>query len=63
MNRRFASLVRQHCPDARILELYQPNEGKVLTDADSWLNFPADVAKKLADRVDELAQEKRRAKA
>jgi PleD family two-component response regulator len=63
MKRRIASLVRQHCPDARILELCQPNEGKVLTDADSWLNFPADVAKKLADRVDELAQGKRRAKA
>jgi hypothetical protein len=43
--------------------LFQPNEGKVLTDADSWLSFPADRAKELADRVEELAQGKKRAKA
>ena len=49
MKRRIAALVRQHCPDAKILELCQPNEGKVLTDADSWLNFPADGPKELAD--------------
>jgi len=63
MKRRIASLLRQHCPGAKILELYQPNAGKVLTDADSWLSFPSDVPKDLADRVDELAPGKRRAKA
>ena len=62
MKRRIASLVRQHCPDAKILELCQPNAPKVLTDADSWLNLPVDDPKELADRVNELAQEKRDAK-
>ena len=62
MKHRIASLVRQHCPDAKILELYQQYEGKVLTDADSWLPFPVDGPKELADRVNELAQEKRDAK-
>jgi len=63
MKRRIAFLVRQHCPDAKILELCQPNAAKVLTDADSWLNLPVDGPKELADRVDELAQGKRGAKA
>lgn len=55
---RIASLVRQHCSGAKILELYPPFEGKALTDADSWLSVPVDVPKELADRVNELAQGK-----
>jgi len=58
MKQRIASLVRQHCPDAKILELYPLYSEKVLTDADSWLSVPVDVPKDLADRVNELAQGK-----
>ena len=56
MKLRTASLVRQHCPDTKILELYPLFMGKVLPDADSWLGVPVDVPKELADRVNELAK-------
>jgi hypothetical protein len=59
MKHRIASLVKQHCPDAKILELYPLYAGKTLKDADSWLAVPADVPKELADRVNELAKGKR----
>ena len=63
MKDRFAAVVRQHCPAAKILELYPLYTEKVLADADAWLSVPVDVPKELADRVDELAQGKRGAKA
>lgn len=56
MKRRVASLVRQHCPAVKILELYQPHLGRTLSNADSWMETPADVPRELADRVDELAK-------
>jgi hypothetical protein len=56
VKQRIASLVRQHCPETKILELYPLYAGKVLPDADSWLSVPVDVPKDLADRVNELLQ-------
>lgn len=53
--REIESLVRQHCPSAKILELYSPHEGKRLRNADSWLEVPAQVPAELAERVTELA--------
>lgn len=50
-----ASLVRKYCRPAKILELYQPHHGKVLEEADSWLEVPADVPQDLAERVSGLA--------
>lgn len=55
MKHRIASLVREHCPDIKILELYVPHLGRELTNADSWLATPTDVPRDLADRVNELA--------
>jgi CheY-like chemotaxis protein len=55
---RIASLIRRHCPDTKILELYPLYSEKVLANADSWLSVPVDVPKNLADRVNELAQGK-----
>jgi CheY-like chemotaxis protein len=55
MKRRIAALVREHCPDVKVLELYEPHMGQVVDDADSWLATPVDVPKDFADRVDELA--------
>jgi hypothetical protein len=52
---RIASLVREHCPNAKVLELYEPHLGRELKDADSWLATPTDVPRDLADRVTELA--------
>jgi hypothetical protein len=48
-------LVREHCPGVKILELYQPHLGRIVTDADAWLEVPADVPNDLAERVSQLA--------
>ena len=48
------SLVRQHCPSAKILELYQAYQERAVHDADSWLEVPAGVPQELAERVNEL---------
>lgn len=50
-----ASVIRKYCPSAKILELYIPYEGKVLSDADSWLEAPSDIPPDLLERVNELA--------
>jgi len=55
MKRLIFSLAKQHCPDVRILELYQPHLGKSLEDADSWLAVPADIPSQLAEEVARLA--------
>jgi hypothetical protein len=53
---RIAMLVKQHCPEVKILELYPPYTGKVLDDADMWLVAPAEVPEDLVARVNELAE-------
>jgi CheY-like chemotaxis protein len=55
MKHRVAMLIKQHCPDVKVLELYPPYSGKVLDYADSWLVVPADIPEELTDRVNELA--------
>lgn len=50
-----ASLIRQYCPDAKLLELYQVDVGRAVEDADSWMEVPTDVPKDLSDRVTDLA--------
>ena len=54
-----SSLVRQHCPGAKVLELYRPTEGRIIPDADSWLEVPALVPQDLAIWVERLAEETR----
>lgn len=49
------ALVREHCPSAKILELYSPFADTVLKDADAWLQVPADVPQELAEQVTQLA--------
>jgi hypothetical protein len=56
MKLRIALLVRQHCPGAKILELYPLYAEKVVNDADSWMAVPIEVPQELADRVNELAK-------
>lgn len=48
-------LIRKHCPSAKVLELYRYSTGRILEDADSWLEVPADVPSELAERVTALA--------
>lgn len=51
---RIFSLVREHCPTARILELYT-SSGRVLREADGWLEVPAELPTDLPEKVEELA--------
>ena len=62
MKRLIVSVVKQHCPDVKILELYQPHLGKAVEDADSWLEVPAEIPSDLAERVGELATAERNSK-
>jgi hypothetical protein len=55
IKRRIASLIRECCHDAKLLELYTISSGKILEDADSWLEVLADVPQELATRVQTLA--------
>jgi len=55
IKRRIASLIRECCQDAKVLELYTVSSGRVLEDADSWLEVLADVPQELAARVEALA--------
>lgn len=54
------TLIRRHCPSAKVLELYRFSTGRVLEDADSWLEVPADVPQELAERVTALAAKSQR---
>jgi hypothetical protein len=55
---RIAGLIREHCPAAKLLELYTVSTGKVLEDADSWLEVLADLPQELATRVEALVESK-----
>lgn len=63
MKRVIASVIREHCPAAKILELYSSYQGRALEDADSWMEVPADVPRQLAQRVSELAVRNNKASA
>ena len=56
MKRVICSFIKDHCPDVKILELYQPHLGKAVEDADAWLEVPAEIPSDLAERVGELAR-------
>lgn len=59
IKRRIAALLRTKCPQAKVLELYEPHLGRALEDADSWMLTTTDVPKDLPDRIDELANQKK----
>ncbi len=50
------SLIRNHCPSAKVLSLYRIDTGRALPDADDWLQVPADVPSDLAERVSKLSR-------
>lgn len=53
-----ASLIRKHRPSASILELFTAYQGRVLKDADSWLEVSPNDPCELVERVNELAKGK-----
>ena len=48
-------VVREHCPDAKILSLYTRGSGKSLSGADAWMEVPPETPSELADHVSALA--------
>jgi CheY-like chemotaxis protein len=55
VKRQIMTVIRKYCATAKILELYRFSTGRILEDADSWLEVPADVPQQLAERVTALA--------
>jgi hypothetical protein len=55
IKRRIAGLIRETCRDTKLLELYTMSSGRVLDDADSWLEVLAEMPQELATRVEALA--------
>ena len=53
--REFLSLLREHCPSARVLELYLAHSHPALKDADAHLEVPAELPSDFVDRVNALA--------
>jgi CheY-like chemotaxis protein len=51
---RVLDLVREHCPQARILELTPEYASKALADADAWLRMPSEP-EELVNAVNSLA--------
>ena len=58
--RQVMALIRQHCPSAKILELYRFSTGRILVDADSqsaslhWLRSRRSNQTRLRRRLDRL---------
>ena len=52
---RVLRLIRQHCPNAKVLELYTAAHGRKLSDADDWLEGPIPHPTDLIERVARLA--------
>ena len=52
---RVLRLIRQHCPDTKVLELFVQSQGSKLPDADDWLEGPMPHPNDLIDRVAMLA--------
>ncbi len=50
------SMIRNHCPGAKVLSLHRAGSGPILPEADDWLAVPADVPSDLAEHVDKLAR-------
>jgi PleD family two-component response regulator len=62
VKRHICALIRGHCPDVKVLEIYESHTGELVEDADDWLMSPLDFPKDLADRVEELARRGRKDK-
>ncbi|HZI58257.1 MAG TPA: hypothetical protein VFF39_15860 [Verrucomicrobiae bacterium] len=56
MKQYVVDLVRDYCPNVKVLELYSQTSQYVIKDADSWIGVKADVPKELVDRIAELTK-------
>jgi len=53
--RRLLAVIREKCPAAKVLSLFTAATGRLLPDADDWLQVPLDIPPQLAERVAALA--------
>ncbi len=58
---RIRDVLRSDCPTAKVLELYLPWVGRLLPDADDWLEVPSDEPAELGEKVSALALGRRKA--
>src|SRR5215467_8805054 len=56
LKREWREIVRRLCPGAKVLEVFTPNTGPVIKDADDRLESPA-MPQELAERVSALTGE------
>src|SRR5438067_11336775 len=52
---RLLRVIRENAPNSKVLELYNTVTGKILPDADGWLEVPATIPNELASTVSALA--------
>ncbi len=55
LKRETLAALRRSCPTAKVLELYPLHLGKMLEDADAWLEMPPESPDMLIKMVDRLA--------
>ena len=60
--RHLLKLIRRHCPDTRVLELYSLPTGRWLENADDWLAVPAEIPTDFLEHVSALASQPVRAR-
>jgi CheY-like chemotaxis protein len=51
LKRKMLSLIREHSPSTKVLEMYMISTGRTLEDADAWLEALGAVPQEFADRV------------
>ena len=56
LKRKMLSLIREHSPSTKVLEMYMISTGRTLEDADAWLEALVAVPQEFADRVAALAR-------
>jgi CheY-like chemotaxis protein len=54
LKREHIAIIRRFCPTSKVLELYPPYVGRVLDDADAWLEMPPERAELLVESVNRL---------
>jgi DNA-binding response OmpR family regulator len=63
VKRHIAAVIRQHCPSAKVLEMYGLHEGRAVPDADDWLEGLPQSPGELPVRVERLLVQEQSSKA
>jgi|SRR6185437_8253751 CheY-like chemotaxis protein len=55
LKREHMAVIRKSCPTSKVLELFAPYVGRVLDDADAWLEMPPETPQRFVETVNMLA--------